>query len=70
MQENSVDCLRFLFQGPPGDMGGEGASGRNGSMVSPCLEYLTIMFCTDLGNNQSDKVNAFHQKRYTGLAKP
>ena len=60
MQENSADCLRFLFQGPPGDMGGEGAVGRNGSMVSPCLKYLTIMFCTDLGDNQSDKVNAFH----------
>ena len=61
MQENSADCLRFLFQGPPGDMGGEGAQGRNGSMVSsPFLEYLMIMFCTDVGNSQSDKLNAFY----------
>ena len=60
MQENSVECFCFLFQGPPGDMGDEGAAGRNGSMVSPFLEYLMIMFCTDLGNNQSDELNAFY----------
>ena len=56
MQGNSVDYVRFLFQGSPGDMGDEGGQGRNGSMVSPFLEYLMVLFrIKDLGSNQSDK---------------
>ena len=56
MQGNSVDYVRFFFQGSPGDMGDEGGQGRNGSMVSPFLEYLMVLFrIKDLGSNQSDK---------------